>query len=103
MDHAKTVCKEIDDLREIRQLIKKTKHNMKHYGSGLKYIKNSAVQFGESITDFNFKMKDLNDWKHFRPRTSTGIREKVQLWDGYLEDYEEMNPVLNKSMDEKDP
>ncbi len=97
MDHAKTVCKEIDDLKEIRELLKKTKGNMKNYGSGLKFIKKVAVGFGESITNFNFKMKEFSEWKNFRPRTSTGIREKSKLWDDYLEDYEEMNPVLNKS------
>ena len=101
MDHAKTVCKEIDDLREIKGLLEKTKKNIKYYGNGLKYIKKNAVKFQETITDFNFKMKEHKEWENFRPRTSNGVRDKVKLWDGYLEDYEEMNPKINKSIHEE--
>jgi len=42
----------MDDLADIKKLIKVTNKNMKSYGSRLKYLKNRAYEFNESCMDF---------------------------------------------------
>lgn len=57
----------MDDLADIKKLIKVTNKNMKSYGSRLKYLKNRAYEFNESCMDF--KQKTFHGWD-FRPITA---------------------------------
>ena len=48
------------------------------------------------MTNFHIQNKELIP----RPLSGYGIRERNRMWNDYLEDYETINPKLNKTFTE---
>ena len=64
IQEARDSKKEISDIVELRQTIKKTKKHLRYYGGNLCYLKKFVVGFDESMQ--NFGSKTFTKW-NFRP------------------------------------
>ena len=96
---SRAIPSRIDDFPEPFAPTKTARSGMKIYGSGLKFVKSKAVDFGESMTLFNQTVTDTFDkdtWD-FRPTTGKKkIREK-QYRREQLADEQEAAAVITQS------